>query len=66
MINVAAIQLALCDHETRADRFLRVEQRLEQIYQSEIKPHLVMLPEMWATGFINFHRYTAESEPLCP
>ncbi|HOL17309.1 MAG TPA: carbon-nitrogen family hydrolase [Bacillota bacterium] len=64
MIKVAAVQLALCDQETRADRFLRVEQRLEDFYRSGIMPDLVMLPEMWATGFINFHRYTAESEPL--
>ena len=63
-MRVAAIQLEINDRESRADRFLKVEKHLEAISAQEVKPGLVMLPEMWATGFINFHRYTAESEPL--
>ncbi len=52
------------DHETRVDRFLRVERRLEEIYRQEIKPGIILLPEIWGTGFFNFDRYIAESESL--
>jgi predicted amidohydrolase len=64
IFKTAAIQLELNDKENRLDRFLRVEKHLEEIYAKEINPAVVLLPEIWATGFFNFDRYTAESEPL--
>jgi len=41
-----------------------VERRLAEIYARQIRPDLVILPEIWATGFFNFERYISESEPL--
>lgn len=43
---------------------MRVDRRLEQLYAQEIRPDMIILPEIWATGFFNFHRYIAESETL--
>jgi predicted amidohydrolase len=64
MLRVTAIQLAVHGSESRADRFLRLSGHLEKISAQEKKPGLILLPEIWATGFFNFDRYTAESEPL--
>ncbi len=43
---------------------MRAAGRLEELAAQEKKPGLIMLPEIWATGFFNFDRYIAESEPL--
>jgi len=64
IFKAAVIQLKLIDNETRAERFSQVKRRLEEICAQQIRPKLIMLPEIWATGFFNFDRYTAESEPL--
>lgn len=58
------IQLAVQDSESKADRLLRVEQILEQTTLEKDQPQLIMLPEIWGTGFFNFDRYRQESEPL--
>ncbi len=58
------IQLAITDHESRSDRFNRVENYLSEIFADDKKPLLVMLPEIWATGFFNFDHYRRECEPL--
>ena len=64
ILKTAAIQLELHDQETREDRFLRVESHLIQISMQELRPTIILLPEIWATGFFNFDRYTAESEAV--
>lgn len=55
------IQLAVCDGETPQQRMERVCNRLEQLTDTD----LVLLPEMWRTGFSAFDAYLTESEPLC-
>ncbi len=64
MYDINIIQLAVNDHESRQDRFNRVELYLEDISKLKNPPLMVMLPELWGTGFFNFDRYHNESEPL--
>ncbi len=64
LFQVKIIQLAINDHESRSDRFKRVENYLSQIYAEAKKPLVVMLPEIWATGFFNFDLYRRECEHL--
>lgn len=59
----AIIQLEMSDHETRAQRLSRVETVLAGMAQAPEKPGLIVLPEIWPTGYFNFDRYIAESEP---
>ncbi|MDZ4132867.1 MAG: carbon-nitrogen family hydrolase [Dethiobacteria bacterium] len=56
--------MEVSDSETKADRFKRVEGFLDNIHREENAPTMIMLPEIWGTGFFNFNRYAAESEPL--
>jgi len=62
--DVKIIQLTINDHENRSGRFDRVEKCLRQIDAGDSRPVLIMLPEIWGTGFFNFDRYKAESEML--
>lgn len=64
MYEVKIIQLAVVDGQSREERFQRVEEYLGRLEKEEKKPALIMLPEVWATGYFNFDRYKAESEPL--
>lgn len=64
MYDLKIIQLAINDHENRSVRFDRVEKYLRQIDAAGSRPALIMLPEIWGTGFFNFDRYKAESEIL--
>lgn len=64
MYDVKIIQLTINDHENRSGRFDRVEKCLRQIDAGGSRPVLIMLPEIWGTGFFNFDRYKAESEML--
>jgi predicted amidohydrolase len=64
MPRVKIIQLAVNDSETKADRLLRVEKILEQTAAEKDQLHLIMLPEIWGTGFFNFNCYRQESELL--
>ncbi|MGM0688325.1 MAG: carbon-nitrogen family hydrolase [Bacillota bacterium] len=64
MYDVKIIQLAVNDHENRSGRFDRVEEYLRQIEAGGSRPVLIMLPEIWGTGFFNFDCYKAESEML--
>ncbi len=64
MLRIKIIQLAVNDSETKADRLLRVEKILEQTAAEDDQLQLIMLPEIWGTGFLNFGRYRQESEPL--
>ncbi len=64
MTMVTLIQLGISDSEGRRERFSRVEAYLELQGKNRRLPDLVVLPEIWATGFFNFHLYAEESEPL--
>jgi len=62
--DVNIIQLAMNDYESRSGRFERVEGYLRQIEAGDNHPVMIMLPEIWGTGFFNFDRYKVESEML--
>jgi predicted amidohydrolase len=64
VLRIKIIQLAVNDSETKADRLLRVEKILEQTAAEKNQLQLIMLPEIWGTGFFNFDRYRQESELL--
>ncbi len=64
MLNIAIIQLQLDDRESRAERIRRVEEHFSLLAGEAVQPQVVVLPEIWATGFFNFDRYHRESEPL--
>lgn len=63
-MKVAIIQLAANDEVTKLQRIERAETLLDSIYTSDKRPQLVMLPEIWGSGFFSFDRYKAESELL--
>ncbi len=64
MHKVAVLQLAVTDSETKEERLDRAESYLSKIAEEENRPLVVILPELWGTGFFNFDRYLDESEPL--
>lgn len=61
-MKVSLIQLRVSSEETSAERWIRVEQYLEQL--ERIAPDLVLLPELWSVGFANYDAYEAAAEPL--
>lgn len=62
-LEIAIVQLEVSDTCSRTDRFQRVRQILNGIYQnSEQYPALIMLPEIWGVGFFNFPDYAVGSE----
>ena len=60
MMHVALFQLASPDAEPREDRVARVAEEVAQFRTADV----VVLPELWTTGFFHFDRYSAEAEPL--
>lgn len=61
-MKAALIQLCVCDSETPAGRWLRVERLLAGLEGQDID--FIMLPELWGVGFCNYDRYAQEEEPL--
>lgn len=61
-MKAALLQLRVCDGETSADRWLRVEQMLAGMQGKSID--FIMLPELWGVGFCNYDRYVQAAEPL--
>lgn len=59
-MNVACIQLEYHDRQTREYMMDHVAKLLDGCAGSD----LVLLPELWPTGFMNYDRYYPESEPL--
>lgn len=64
MLQAKLIQLFISNQESRSSRFARVEKILEMTAGEKERPTVMMLPELWATGFFNFTHYRQESEPL--
>lgn len=60
-MNIASIQLEITDSETKEQRIERAAGLIEQAAASA---DLVLLPEIWATGYFSFDRYEAEAEPI--
>ncbi|RNB87421.1 carbon-nitrogen family hydrolase [Brevibacillus fluminis] len=59
-MKVASIQVEIKDTETRDERIKRVEGMLD----AQAGADLILLPEIWATGYFSFDRYHAEAEPI--
>lgn len=60
MTRVACVQVGWRSGEDRADRVARVVAAVDRTEGAD----LVVLPELWATGYFHFDRYEAEAEPL--
>jgi len=59
-MRIASIQLEIKDHESKEDRMRRADELIAQAAGSD----LILLPEIWATGFFTFDRYVQEAEEL--
>lgn len=59
-MKVASIQLEMKDSETRGQRIERAESLCIQAKGAD----LILLPEIWATGYFSFDRYREEAEEL--
>lgn len=60
LVRVTCIQLAYPDDESKDQRLERVLRLLEDAADAD----LVVLPELWPTGYFAFDRYADEAEPL--
>ncbi|MDW7651429.1 MAG: carbon-nitrogen family hydrolase [Bacillota bacterium] len=61
-MDVAIVQLDVSDQQIRQERFNQVRSILQNLQDSEKHPDLILLPEIWGTGFFNFHDYATHSE----
>lgn len=59
-MRVSSIQLQIRDDETKAQRLQRMITKIDSCRGSQ----LIILPEIWNTGYFNFDLYAAESESL--
>ncbi|MFM1651383.1 carbon-nitrogen family hydrolase [Brevibacillus sp. B_LB10_24] len=59
-MKVASVQVEIKDDETKAQRIHRVGSMLDELEGYD----LLVLPEIWATGYFSFERYLEESEPI--
>lgn len=59
-MKITSIQLEINDHETKNSRIDRVDSLLDEVKGSD----LIVLPEVWATGYFSFDRYIEESEEI--
>ncbi len=59
-VKAVSVQVSASDDETKQERMDRVDRILSGVLQADI----VVLPEIWATGYFNFDRYHQESEEL--
>lgn len=59
-MKVASIQLECRDDESTIERIHRAEELCRRAQDAD----LILLPEIWATGYFNFDRYREEAEEL--
>lgn len=59
-IKAVSLQISATDGEDKGARMARVDGILSGVRQAD----LVVLPEIWGTGYFNFERYHEESEDL--
>jgi predicted amidohydrolase len=59
-LKIASIQLEIKDNESKNERIDRVESMIDSVKGHE----LILLPEIWATGYFSFDRYIEESEEI--
>lgn len=60
VVRVAALQLEIPEAERKGERLARVLSMLERLPQVD----LVLLPEIWPTGYFGFETYREEAEAL--
>ncbi len=60
MYKVASLQLEINDRQTKQDRIDYALKQMELAGDAD----LILLPEIWNTGYFNFDRYREESETL--
>ena len=63
-MNVAMLQLEVNSGQTKDERIARAVGMLEGMQRENRLPQLVLLPEIWGTGFFNFDSYQKESEEI--
>ncbi|MCW3490338.1 carbon-nitrogen family hydrolase [Dethiobacter alkaliphilus] len=61
-MNLAIIQLEVSDVHSRENRFEKVAKIMQQLYDSDSHPDIILLPEIWGSGFFRFQDYAAHSE----
>jgi len=59
-MKVASIQVEIRDNETKEERIKRVGQQLDDLETFD----LIILPEIWATGYFSFDNYIKEAESI--
>ncbi|MCI1883113.1 MAG: carbon-nitrogen family hydrolase [Sporolactobacillus sp.] len=59
-MKLASIQLEIDDRETKQERMNRVDVILSGLSGYD----LILLPEIWATGYFSFDHYIDEAEPM--
>ncbi|MFT8394721.1 nitrilase-related carbon-nitrogen hydrolase [Propionibacterium sp.] len=59
-LRTALVQVASPDTETKAERITRVSGMLDALNDVD----LVVLPELWNTGYFHFDHYQEDAEPL--
>lgn len=60
ILKVSSIQFLIKDDENKEQRLERMLERIEACRGSQ----LIVMPEIWKTGYFNFDNYEAESESL--
>lgn len=63
-MDVAVLQLEVNADKTKDERIAHAVTILKGMYRDNKRPQLVLLPEIWGTGFFNFDSYRKESEEL--
>ncbi|MDD2573405.1 MAG: carbon-nitrogen family hydrolase [Bacillota bacterium] len=63
-MNVAVLQLEVNEEKTKDERIAHATDILEGMHRDDKQLQLVLLPEIWGTGFSNFDNYEEESEEL--
>lgn len=61
-MDIAIVQLEVSDLHTKKDRFNKINETLQGLYNREQHPDLILLPEIWGSGFFNFSDYATQSE----
>ncbi|HEY1215660.1 MAG TPA: carbon-nitrogen family hydrolase [Bryobacteraceae bacterium] len=60
-MKIASIQLEINDRESKEERIRRAAALVDQ---AAADADLILLPEIWATGYFSFDNYVQEAEPL--
>lgn len=63
-MKITIIQLAINENQSKKSRMQQVDNILSKISEKKNTPDLIVLPELWGTGFFNFDSYLKESEIL--